>query len=431
MRDLMLRRNYTYYFQALHSGFGLEIEKVKGNEVIEIFAFTDDLPAHLLTTIDLSSLPRKGEPEIKSGKLLYKYVSLSYAFIKAFMFLLRKGYKITKHKHGFRMSPNTAKLYWYKGKSYITRRLLEAKANSQIPFNLPEKLEPYQVWVRHNTLSDYLISNLIDAQKSFGYRPVVSIVMPVWNVDICWLRRAIDSVQKQIYDNWELCIADDSSTLPAIKPFLEDISKRDCRIKVLFREKNGNISLATNSAVEMASGEFLLLMDNDDELAPNTLFEIVRLLQDHPEADVIYSDDDKIDENGKRYAPQFKPDWSPELLLSYMYFSHFLCLRKSLFTKVGGRRSGLEGTQDYDLALRITDMTDKVFHIPKVLYHWRALSGSTAVSGEAKPEAFARGVKAVQETLRRNLMAKVYRPDFAVAGGLGIFLWIGLMKDQK
>ena len=236
------------------------------------------------------------------------------------------------------------------------------------------------------------------------------------------LDKAIASVVKQVYQNWELCIADDASTDPAIRVTLQRWADREPRIRVVFREANGQVSRATNTAADSAGGEFLAFLDQDDEITPDALGEVALYLTAHPETDVVYSDDDKIDAYGRRFAPQFKPDWSPELLLSYMYLSHLLVLRRSLFTEVGGLRVGYEGSQDYDLALRATEVSPRVGHIAKVLYHWRAVPGSTAVSGSAKPESFRAGERAVQEALeRRGTRAVAYRPDWAAAAACGIF----------
>ena len=152
-----------------------------------------------------------------------------------------------------------------------------------------------------------------------------------------------------------------------------------------------NISAATNKATALAGGEFLLFFDHDDELTPDAVGEVALFLADQPDVDALYSDDDKIDMSGRRYAPQFKPDWSPESLLAYMYLSHVFVVRRALFESVGGMRVGFEGAQDYDLALRIAERTSAFGHIPRVLYHWRALPGSTASSGAAKPASLDAG----------------------------------------
>jgi GT2 family glycosyltransferase len=246
--------------------------------------------------------------------------------------------------------------------------------------------------------------------------------MPTYNPPPEFLERAIQSVRDQVYEHWELCLADDASTDPEVERILNEWSERDPRIKVVFRRENGNVSRSTNVAAELASGEFLLLMDHDDELEPDALAEVAIYLAEHPDTDVLYTDDDKIDESGRRYHPQFKPEWSPELLLSYMYLSHLFVIRRALYWRVGGMRLGFEGAQDYDLALRATELTCAVGHVPKVLYHWRALPASTASSGAAKPNSFQAGQRAVQEALdRRGVQARVAHPSWAAAAACGIF----------
>lgn len=227
-----------------------------------------------------------------------------------------------------------------------------------------------------------------------------SVVMPVYNVEIKWLEKAIESVQKQNYKNWELCIADDCSTNPEVKEYLTKIQSD--QIKILFREKNGGISEATNSAVSLATGEYIVLMDNDDELTYDALYEFVRAAKEK-NADIIYSDQNIIDNNSKGRDPLYKPDWSPDLLLSQMYIGHLLGFRKSLFEEVGGFRSEFNGSQDYDLVLRMTERTNNVVHVPAILYGWRDIPSSTAANPQSKPYAQTAGLMAIQEHLDRTL----------------------------
>lgn len=252
--------------------------------------------------------------------------------------------------------------------------------------------------------------------------PKISIVMPVHDPPLEFLDRAIVSVKAQVCEGWELCIADDCSTNPAVRSALERWSAEDSRIRVTYLERNVNISAASNRAAALASGEFLLFFDHDDELTPDAVGEVALFLAEQPGMDALYSDDDKIDVNGRRYAPQFKPDWSPELLLSYMYLSHVFVVRRSLFEAVGALRVGFEGAQDYDLALRVAERTSAFGHIPRVLYHWRALPGSTASSGAAKPASLEAGRRAIAEAFqRRGIVARVTQPEFAAKGNLGIY----------
>ncbi len=290
-------------------------------------------------------------------------------------------------------------------------------------FQIPQAIDPYNAWLEVNEWNPRRESLLCERLSAIADPPLLSVVMPVYNPPREFLDKAIDCVVRQVYQNWELCIADDASTDSTTKDALRRWAEREPRIKILSREENGNISRATNSAAELARGDYILLMDQDDEITPDALGEVALYISEHPETDILYSDDDKIDTEARRFAPQFKPDFSPELLLCYMYFSHLFVLRRNLFFEVGGMRTGFEGSQDYDLALRATERAGHIGHIPKVLYHWRALPGSTASQGSAKPESFNAGLRAVQEALdRRGIRAKAYQPDWAVKAGCAIFL---------
>jgi len=290
-------------------------------------------------------------------------------------------------------------------------------------FVIPQPIDNYDAWLAVNqwneTAQNYLISRL---ELWAGNLPKISVVMPVYNPPLEFLDMAIASVIKQVYQNWELCIADDYSTDQAVAETLKKWAATDSRIRITFRTENGNISAATNSAAELATGDFILFLDNDDELTPDALGEVALYLATHPETDFLYSDDDKIDTDGHRFAPQFKPDWSPELLLSYMYLGHLCVVSSKIFTQIGGLRLGFEGSQDYDFALRATEVSRQVGHLPLVLYHWRTAPGSTAISGAAKPASFAAGKQAIEEALqRRNIQGKIYQPDWASKENLGIF----------
>ena len=261
------------------------------------------------------------------------------------------------------------------------RLVLAAAASRQgLPggFALPPVADRYDVWLDWNRWSDRRAAWLTARLAQASALPTISILMPVYRPDRKWLDRAIATVDAQVHARWELCIADDASGDPALTRHLDALAARDPRIKVVHREENGNISRATNSAAALATGDFLLFLDQDDELAPDALGEIALALASAPDADILYTDDDKIDVDGRRYAPQFKPDWSPELLLSYMYFSHAFVVRRSLFATLEGFRAGFEGSQDHDFALRATERARRLVHVPLVLYHWRATPGSTA-----------------------------------------------------
>ncbi len=233
---------------------------------------------------------------------------------------------------------------------------------------------------------------------SFSYRPKFSILMPVFNTDPAELGGAIESVVAQSYGNWELCMADDCSSRPETRAVIERFSAgQDARIKVAHRSERGGISRTCNAAWQMASGDYVCFLDHDDTLSPHALAYICEALDRHPEADLIYSDEDKIDSNDKRFDPFFKPDWSPDLLLSENYMCHLLVVRQDLAGKIGHLNPDCDGSQDYDLILRACERAAEIRHVPRVLYHWRATEGSTAVTQENKQYALTAAQKALEQ----------------------------------
>jgi GT2 family glycosyltransferase len=261
----------------------------------------------------------------------------------------------------------------------------------------------YQSWVRSNTLTDLMRSEIRQAISKLESKPLISIILPVFNVDERWLRRCLDSVLGQLYPNWELCIADDHSTAAHIRPILNEFAQKDGRIKVMFRDANGHISAASNSALGLATGDFAVLLDHDDELSEDALYWVANEVAHFPDVMMIYSDEDKIDERGKRSQPAFKPDWSPDLFNSLNLVTHLSAYKTSLLREIGGFRTGFEGSQDYDLALRVIEKIseNEIRHIPRILYHWRAIPGSVAQSGGEKPYAHERARIAIREHLAR------------------------------
>ncbi len=245
------------------------------------------------------------------------------------------------------------------------------------------------------TLSEEIKTTL----HNLKYQPLISIVMPVYNVDVKWLRLAIQSIKSQWYTNWELCIADDKSTDKSLLKYLSSLKHN--KIKITYLKENQNISKASNEALSLASGEYIALMDNDDEITPNALYEMVKAINEK-KADFIYSDEDFISTEGVLSNPHYKPDFSPDLLLSHNYITHFTCFKKDLLDSVGHFNSKFDGSQDYDLFLRLTEKASSIYHIQKVLYHWRMLETSTASNSEAKPEAIERGKKVLEATLKRR-----------------------------
>lgn len=260
----------------------------------------------------------------------------------------------------------------------------------------------YNEFLKANSINNFKKNELISFINSIEYKPKFSIIVPVYNVPPYFLDKCVQSVLNQIYPNWELCLYDDASTDSKTKKRLKYWAKQDQRIKVKFGDVNGHISHASNKAIEMAEGEFVCLLDNDDELTVDALVEVVRVLNVNPQFDFIYSDEDKIREDETYLDPYFKPDFSMDMLLSNNYICHFTTIRKSVGDKIGWFRKGYEGAQDHDLFLRIAETTNKIHHIARVLYHWRILETSTAGGGENKTYAHTAGIKAVEDHFKRT-----------------------------
>ncbi|MDI9320900.1 MAG: glycosyltransferase family 2 protein [Phycisphaerales bacterium] len=263
-------------------------------------------------------------------------------------------------------------------------------------------IDTYDDWIKIRQNKEAITTLFQKQKQQFKTIPKISIVMPVYNPPLKYLKEAIESVLAQDYQNWELCIADDCSPNEKVQKLLKTYSLKDNRIKVHFRIENGHISASSNSALAMASGDFVLFMDHDDLLSLDCLFEVVKHINQYPEQDIIYSDEDKIAENNIHSMPHFKPDWAPHSLLSRNYFGHVVVIRKTILDDIGGFRIGFEGSQDYDLILRATERSKGIGHIPKVLYHWRIHEMSAAQSEEVKPYAYIAAKKALEEALERR-----------------------------
>ncbi len=266
----------------------------------------------------------------------------------------------------------------------------------------------YQKWI---TDSEPGVMDLVRQREAqFERTPMISLLVPVYNTQRGFLVEMLDSVQQQTYANWELCLVDGASRDSHIREILENGAVRDSRIKVKYLDRNLGISGNSNAALAMASGEYVGLLDHDDVLAPFALFEVVRSIQQTPDADLFYSDEDYLSaKEGLRGAatyrrqwPHFKPEWSPDLLRSTNYITHFCVARRSVVEAVGGFREGYDGSQDYDLVFRIAELARRVVHIPKVLYHWRIHDLSTAGNSEAKDYAWENGRKAVEDHIART-----------------------------
>lgn len=231
--------------------------------------------------------------------------------------------------------------------------------------------------------------------------PVFSVITPVYSTPVDILRATIDSVLAQTFPDWELILVDDCSPDPVVRDVLREAAAADPRIRVIERETNGHIVVASNDGVDAATGEFIALLDHDDALVPEALERVKQVVDRVPDVDYVYSDEDKIDDTGERFDRFYKPTWSPERLRGHMYTCHFSVLRASCVRQVGGFHEGVEGSQDHDLALRVSEVARRIVHIPEVLYHWRVIPGSAAGDEDAKPYAWHAGRRVVQAHLDR------------------------------
>lgn len=266
--------------------------------------------------------------------------------------------------------------------------------NDNISSQMVEDIK-YLNWIKNNE------RDVFDTE-ALNYEPLISVIVPVYNVKSSFLKECIDSVLKQTYSNWQLVLVDDCSTFKSVKDILSEYENID-RIKIIYRDNNGGISEASNTAIENVTGEFICFLDCDDILSPNALYEIAKYINENEYVDFIYSDEDKItEENRIRFCPFFKPDFSPDTLLQGNYITHLSVYRKKLVDKIGFLNKKYDGAQDYDYVLRFTEITNKIGHISKILYHWRVSDNSTAGSIEAKPYAINATKLVKQDLIKRR-----------------------------
>ncbi|MFN7834379.1 MAG: glycosyltransferase [Burkholderiaceae bacterium] len=271
--------------------------------------------------------------------------------------------------------------------------------------------DSYETWFsQYACLNDENRLAIHQDIATFEYLPLISILMPVYKPGLGYLQQAVESVTQQLYGRWELCIADDFSQCSKTEAFLRSLEKSDRRIKVTFRKTNGHIAAASNTALDMAQGDYVALLDQDDRLAEDALYRVVKAIHSQPSVVLIYTDEDKIDEHGKHFSPHFKPDWNFTLFASYNYLSHLSVYRTDTLKQLAGFRQGYDGAQDYELAARVVHQANpgQIVHIARILYHWRAIPGSTACGVDEKPYAVEASLKLLQEQLhRRGLLGRV------------------------
>jgi glycosyltransferase involved in cell wall biosynthesis len=281
----------------------------------------------------------------------------------------------------------------------LAKRLVGKRTVSQTNFNPIT----YKQWITN--LEPALFK--IPEQKNV-VQPLISIVVPCYNTPVKYIEPLIDSVIQQTYKKWELCLID-GSTNEIASAKIKSLAERDDRIAYIKLEKNFGIAGNTNEGLKRAKGSFVAFLDHDDTISPYALAEVIKVINEHPNSDLIYSDEDKLSDDGKqRMQPFFKPDWSPEMLLGVNYITHFVIVRKTLVDTISGLRKGFEGAQDYDFLLRLTEITDHIKHIPKILYHWRLAEGSTAKNVDEKNYADTAGQRALKDAImRRGIDAEV------------------------
>ncbi|GHA02128.1 hypothetical protein GCM10008090_09250 [Arenicella chitinivorans] len=290
----------------------------------------------------------------------------------------------------------------------IEQPVVEVAESTPPPSPLPkgeligQNTEDYGLWVQENTMSAAEIDSAKTEIEALPYKPVFSILVPIYNTDPEYLLPMIESVRRQIYPHWQLCLVDDCSPKTYLKQILQHEALQDERICIQLNEVNQGISVTTNDALAMATGDYIALLDHDDEISIDALYENAKVINQHPDAGLIYSDEDKMDMQGNRLEPYFKPDYSPDLLQTNNYICHFTVIKKAIADEIGGFREGLDGSQDHDIILRAAYATERVIHIPKILYHWRKIPGSTAVVYDAKSYAWEAGRKAIEDILQKN-----------------------------
>jgi len=318
------------------------------------------------------------------------------------------GHQFARGKHLFKIAPLAFRIgggpsatlkkaiirYRKEGFSGIRRGIRIVQEYSA---NKPAESIDYQSWCQTHEPRPNSYPDIRHTTENWKFQPEISVVVPTYNTPKDFLVDAIDSVLDQAYPHWQLCICDDASTKPHVREVLKHYADRDSRICFVALEENGNISLATNKAISEVTSDYMTFLDHDDKLHPLALYYLAEAIVTNENADMWYSDEDKLDYDGKRSQPFFKPDWSPHLALSQAYLGHLVCYRSTLVREIGGCRTGYDGAQDYDLWLRASLKARSIVHIPKILYHWRMHAESTSTMPSAKPYAHEAGLRALQD----------------------------------
>lgn len=381
-------QNGTAAVLYLDSGAGFnEIEKV------QMFAAGHRAKAVFRVPSTLQAV--RFDPMAQSGRFSIRHMR-AYTLSKPRLGVLTVVDLAKRHRGQI---PAAARKAWFVSRHHGVKALFGHMVTSFNRHNCQPRESGYQRWIKQFEVKP----EAINSQTLAAHGPLISIIMPTYNSPREFLVQAIESVRAQTYPKWELCIADDASPQKHVAEIIRKYAMDDDRIKFRVRDRNGHISEATNSALDLASGEYVAFLDHDDLLHPLALHHMVEAIQASPGAGLIYSDEDKVDQRNTRFDPYFKCEFNYELMLAHNMICHFAVYRRSVVEAVGRLRKGYEGAQDYDLALRVIDALarNQIVHVPKVLYHWRAIAGSTALAADEKNYAAVAARKAVADHLRR------------------------------
>jgi GT2 family glycosyltransferase/glycosyltransferase involved in cell wall biosynthesis len=417
-------------------GIGNENRLIWGKEREDVIRLNPTYPPHALHSQFYGLVDIRSEcPSPASLKIFVEYADGTRRLFRAKRLFLNK---IDEHTGPIPVFSNLrfARVVWALGTGVLTggyhaeswpgfwrevratrRKLVENLIHESTKSSAPARVQPqdpYALWTSHHQLTPRL-SRYLDAEARTLARtgPKISIVVPTYNTPRQFLQELIDGLWAQFYPNWELCFADDASPQGHVREMLAAAAARDSRIKFVIRDRNGHISVATNSALELATGDFVAFLDHDDLLPPDALLHVAEAIAARPDAEMVYTDEDKIDEAGRRYDPHFKGRWNPEMALTHNDVHHLKVIRRSLVEKAGRLREGYEGAQDFDLILRCVELMrdDRILHVPFVCYHWRAHESSTAQKGDQKGYLFDAARRGIEDALhRRQLRATAFLP---------------------
>ena len=420
---------------VLIPGAGADVAK-RRPQLVKLFGRLGFLPDYIcdLREIDPGTIRLRRQPSGSANEVV-SAVETAFARLNRRLADLQRALRArtseleAAHRHIATVEEKLLKLKQYRRELKLLREQRQALRKSPerrigqlllVPYRLPEKLvkavwkklrpcaakrredlTEYQRWFEQHRANTDDLDRMRYEARTFGLSPLISIITPVFDTPVPRIEEAVESVLAQVYENWELVLIDDGSTAADLLRALPALGMRDRRIRLATLESHQGIAAALNRGLALASGEWIVFLDHDDILEPDALFQVVKLLQTHADVDLIYSDEDKLGENGFE-APLFKPDWSPDFFLSYNYVGHLTAVRWEIAQRIGGFRSEFDSAQDYDLFFRIVEQTSRIYHIPRVLYHWRRSEDSSAISVRQKPGQLDASRRAIEDHLKRR-----------------------------